>query len=54
MTGTNVMTNAMPIHHNACGCMTVATKSLPASKPKQAKYVERPIERNIRLALVVV
>ena len=54
MTGTRVITMAIPIHHKACGCMTVARKSLPASSPKQARYIDKPNERNIRLALVVV
>ena len=54
ITGTRVITMAMPIHHKACGCMTVARKSLPASSPKQARYIDKPNERNIRLALVVV
>ena len=53
-TGTMVKAKPMPIHHRAEGCITVARKSLPASSPKQAKYIDKPSERIMRLALVVV
>ena len=53
-TGSSVNTSPMPIHHSAAGCMTVERKSRPASRPRQARYIDRPSERSMRLALVVV
>ena len=53
-TGNIVMSRPKPIHPRAAGFITVAKKPLPASRPRQAKYMDRPKERSMRLALVVV
>ena len=42
------------IQRKAAGCITVSRKSLPASSPRQAKYIDRPSERIIKLADCVV
>jgi len=52
--GSVVMTNPMPIHAMPSGRMTVAKKSLPASRPMHAKYSEMPSLRSMRLAERVV
>ena len=53
-TGRMVMAAPKPIQPNAAGCMTTDRKSLPASSPRQARYMESPSDRSMRFALVVV
>ena len=53
-TGTKVSTKPMAIHSAPSGRMTVSKKCAPASSPRQARYIESPKARSIRLALCVV
>ena len=53
-TGTNVSTKPTPSQRMPSGRMTVSKKCAPASRPRQARYIESPSARSMRLALCVV
>jgi len=53
-TGSSVSAKPRPIHIAPSGRMTVSKKCAPASSPRQARYIDSPMPRSIRLALSVV